>query len=589
MCQENLFLRKDERKMKKNVGELIVMFVVLAAGAANAQMVGYWEFEGNTNDSSGNGNNGTLMDNATYGDGVFGQAISLDGRQDYALVGNESNFDITDKITVAAWIKMPVITAGPSTIVSKGNNAWRLQVWGYYRIRLDCDGVWPGDLNAEVMLDDHQWHHVAGVYDGTKLSIYVDGVTKASQKASGSINTNDYPLSIGDNSGLLGREWRGFIDEVAIFDHALSATEIAKLYCQGGISFDTKRYMHKLVEETKATLREQNPEEATAFIEGKIDESEEWQEKNASDIRLCDKLLSSELYFLLAKARAAAGYVKKDVVAMCKRAIFPLEQGLAGGTALTWLFENVPSEQYTGIVEDLVRDNVAHKYQLVVREFETEGNWQAFKAFLDVMFNTVENPVVIAEHIENSLNVWRGKYVEYCRSKPQLTEYMFEKDYEAAEKYVAKYNYKEAVRVYRDIMKRCGPSRRTAKLELEVCKCLLDSGEYQNAISRLDAFIERYKGIYKAEVIKALSMKGKAYVQLGDTGRAIEPFLVIMTEYPEAKQAPEAGFFVGYGYMVKQAFEQATAAFNVVAQDYPESSYASRARSYLGRIKNMVR
>lgn len=515
--------------------------------------------------------------------------MSLDGHDDYVSIGNESDFDITDQITVAAWVKMPINIRGVLTIAGKGESAWKLHAWCHNRIRFHCVGIWPRNINEEITMEDRQWHHVAGVYDGSKLCVYVDGVLKACKDAHGRISKNNYNVSIGENLERSGCKWKGLIDDVVIFDHALDATEIAQLYTYGGISFDTNRYILKLVEESRIAIGELNPEEAIAFVKERIDEFEEWQEENANDVKLYDKLLYSKLYLLLARAQAAAGYPKKDVVAMCKRAIFPMAQGLAGSEALTWLFENLSAEEYTSVVGDLVQDNVAHKYQLVIREFEANGNWPAFKAFLDVLLDKNDNPLAFAKYIENNLGAWEEKYIEYCRSKPQLTEYVFEKGCEVAEKYIAKYNYKEAVKIYRDIVKRYGPSRQTAALELKVCECLLDGGEYQNVLSELDRFIARNKGVYKAEVIKALSMKGKAYVQLGDASRAIEQFLRIMAEYPESNQASEASFLVGYCYMVKQEFEQAIAAFNVVVRDYPESTHAGKAHTYLSRIKNMVR
>ena len=61
-----------------------------------------------------------------------------------------------------------------------------------------------------------------------------------------------------------------------------------------------------------------------------------------------------------------------------------------------------------------------------------------------------------------------------------------------------------------------------------------------------------------------------------------------MIEYPETKQAPESNFFIGYCYMLQGKFEEATESFNLVLKDYPDSTYASKSRLCLTRIKNMT-
>ncbi|MCK4795065.1 MAG: tetratricopeptide repeat protein [Desulfobacteraceae bacterium] len=83
-------------------------------------------------------------------------------------------------------------------------------------------------------------------------------------------------------------------------------------------------------------------------------------------------------------------------------------------------------------------------------------------------------------------------------------------------------------------------------------------------------------------------LKGQAYVHLGDINQAMDTFFVLLLEYPEAKQGPEANFFVGYCYMLQGKFDEATEALNLVVWDYPESSYVSKARSCLARIKSII-
>jgi beta-galactosidase len=87
-----------------------------------------------------------------------------------------------------------------------------------------------GGLYGNSSVNDGKWHHVAGVYDGQTMYLYVDGVLDSSQPASGPIGTNDEPVYIGENSEMTGRHWNGMIDDVRIYSYALGETDIEALY-----------------------------------------------------------------------------------------------------------------------------------------------------------------------------------------------------------------------------------------------------------------------------------------------------------------------------------------------------------------------
>jgi len=82
---------------------------------------------------------------------------------------------------------------------------------------------------------DGRWHHVAGVYDGQKLYLYVDGKLDNSLQASGLISRNNHPVYIGENSEQKRRVWKGLIDDVRIYSYALSADEAKELCESGGL------------------------------------------------------------------------------------------------------------------------------------------------------------------------------------------------------------------------------------------------------------------------------------------------------------------------------------------------------------------
>lgn len=230
--------------MKNYYSLLVVLAAVLAigpaTGAAKADLVALYEFEDDASDSTSNGLNGTLMGDASIvSDDERGNVLSLDGDGDYVDCGNNSVFDATEAITVAAWIKVDAFDKSWQSIVTKGDNTWRLARHGNYRhLKFKCDGLTIDGVKGRVRMDDGKWHHAAAVYDGEKLSMYIDGELNKIKYATGSINTDESNVYIGANSTKEGREWNGLIDDVAIFDHALDPNEVTQLYTQGGASFN---------------------------------------------------------------------------------------------------------------------------------------------------------------------------------------------------------------------------------------------------------------------------------------------------------------------------------------------------------------
>jgi tetratricopeptide (TPR) repeat protein len=197
-------------------------------------LLGWWkldEKEGTTAaDSSGSGNDGTLMGRPVWRPqgGKIGGALEFSGKGDYVKIANESAFNITSQITVAAWVNITSVPQEWTGIVTKGDTAWRLSTSfasNVFHFALSREAY----LNGTTTVGSGQWHHVACVYDGSKMSIYVDGKLDVSQPRSGPIATNNFPVCIGENIELTGRYWNGLIDDVRIYTYALSENEIAAL------------------------------------------------------------------------------------------------------------------------------------------------------------------------------------------------------------------------------------------------------------------------------------------------------------------------------------------------------------------------
>jgi hypothetical protein len=193
-------------------------------------LVAHYAFENDATDSSGNELHGTLMGDATFAEGPVGMALSLDGDGDYVDCGVDPLLDITENITFAFYIKAVALDRGWNTAISRGDDSWRSSRAGENNfMEAAVSGTTGNWIYGATPVDDDAWHHVAAVYDGKTFSLYVDGELDGSEESTGPITASTYPLLIGENAQATGRFWNGLIDEVVIYDRALSVGEVRYL------------------------------------------------------------------------------------------------------------------------------------------------------------------------------------------------------------------------------------------------------------------------------------------------------------------------------------------------------------------------
>jgi len=200
---------------------------------------------GVTQDSSDNDLDGTLFGDPTFVEGVVIMALEFDGVDDYVDCGNSDilNFGTGDW-TVSAWIKTVQSGTGDEnkgTIFANGGDQsggirYTLAVSeteeGIVTLTTDDDAT-KVQATSSVLVNDDAWHHVVGMRSGTDLIVYVDGVLDVTNTVpdgydlSGTSQHNAYVGVITDNrDGSLSKSFAGLIDEVRIYDRALSAQEV---------------------------------------------------------------------------------------------------------------------------------------------------------------------------------------------------------------------------------------------------------------------------------------------------------------------------------------------------------------------------
>ncbi len=230
--------------------------VDLARGSSLEQgLVGHWTFDGkDTNwtsatagtalDRSGNGNTGTLtsMNRSTSIDGgVLGQALIFDGSSDYVDMGaTPSSLNLTGSLSVSAWIKPDTFGGGDrGRIVDSGGagtDGFAFNVDDFNGT--DALGFFPGtgpltSNNSVITLG--VWQHVAVSYNGTTATFYVNGVSVGSDTGSPPLSTSANFL-IGDRAVNNDRQFDGLIDDVRVYNRALTAEEVKQLYQLGQVT-----------------------------------------------------------------------------------------------------------------------------------------------------------------------------------------------------------------------------------------------------------------------------------------------------------------------------------------------------------------
>jgi hypothetical protein len=202
----------------------------------SADLVGYWTFDEGSGDlvydSSGNDNNGTI-NGAQWDVGMYGQALSFNGQDNYVEVPNSDSLEIDTNVSIAAWIYWIDAGDGWQGILSKGpmsgpgenyslfvNRSGR---FFHFVLALDVGRVQQNSPNDSVVSDE--WQHVCCTWDGSVTRIYINGEVAMETDQVATLIPSNLPLRIGHREAS-SHYWNGIIDEVRVYDHALTEAEV---------------------------------------------------------------------------------------------------------------------------------------------------------------------------------------------------------------------------------------------------------------------------------------------------------------------------------------------------------------------------
>jgi hypothetical protein len=210
-------------------GALYPVRVRSADRVPTGPLVGYWKMDELKRgdacvDSSGNGNVGVPHGTEVV-DGKNGRARSFNGSGDYVEI---PAIKISDAITVAAWVYSDNF-AQNGAIVTRNTTYAQWALFFERKGLLKWKGAGSGNDVACAAPSNHSWHHIVGSQKGAAGNLYVDGILCASANLP-AIGSAPISISIGRFNTLGFRPFAGQIDEVRIYNRALSDSEISQLF-----------------------------------------------------------------------------------------------------------------------------------------------------------------------------------------------------------------------------------------------------------------------------------------------------------------------------------------------------------------------
>ena len=242
--------------MKKHLTFSLALLTI-ACATINAQLpsylpadglVGWWPFNGNANDESGNGNDG-VVNGATLAEdrfGNLGSAYYFDGVSDYINCGDPSNnqFEIQQgHFTISAWINLALYANETQGIVGKAFGAnvsgdWNLEIppSGLLKLAMGVGNTIGSSRLSSTNLMVNSWVHVTGLYHSMdSIDLYVNGVfSNGSLIIGGGIPNSNTSSSLlfGKSTNFPNNQYyfNGIIDDIAIYNRALTPQEIQNLY-----------------------------------------------------------------------------------------------------------------------------------------------------------------------------------------------------------------------------------------------------------------------------------------------------------------------------------------------------------------------
>ena len=181
-------------------------------------------------DASGNANHGTISNAVRISTGRYGKALEFNGTNAWVTVNESASLDLSTGMTLEAWVYPTVEMNNWATVIMKEQTGQQV-----YTLYANTDSNQPALdpwingsenlLSGGTILSPNQWWHLVGTYDGHNEILYINGEQVAIRTQANDILTSSGALRIGGDS-IWGEYFQGYIDEVRIYNRALSIEEV---------------------------------------------------------------------------------------------------------------------------------------------------------------------------------------------------------------------------------------------------------------------------------------------------------------------------------------------------------------------------
>ncbi len=251
---QGIFCAELIRQLKFTLPVIISIFLVnvsLSGTVAESNLVGWWKFDegsGTTASDSAGSHNGSLQGSPQWTIGKIGGGIDFNGVSGYIEIADDDSLTPSSEITIAFWLynrggkdagifKYAACAGGPgSPGRSRAYNIILRSATSLLQFTIFSAVDVYDNLYSDNTIETNGWHHIATTFDQGQAKIYVDGVPNGSKTMSvSSIMNDDNPLIFGGywnycETGTFAQRLNGILDDVRIYNKALSSEEINEIY-----------------------------------------------------------------------------------------------------------------------------------------------------------------------------------------------------------------------------------------------------------------------------------------------------------------------------------------------------------------------
>lgn len=196
-----------------------------------SNIIAAWQFDENAGSVANDvfGIHNGVITGYNWVPGISGSALEFDGQGGHVQVPNATNFNpVGDKISFSFWFKLSEVGKGGAILFQNVKYILRMDAQGRLGFALYTPLYHDIVMTYADRILNTDWHHGAATYDGETMKLYIDGVLKASESNSGALHSSTGDVYIGNQNSL--NNFYGSVDEVFIYDIALTETEVIQLY-----------------------------------------------------------------------------------------------------------------------------------------------------------------------------------------------------------------------------------------------------------------------------------------------------------------------------------------------------------------------